>query len=645
MNQLSAEALEILKRLCAAYAAQPFDEGKEERWRPTTLCRAEQKLAMNELRRAGLLTARHKILGEKLYQIPVEQLSELEQEFFPYQPKFIAGYSVNLSMEAGAGLAVDLFRALLFTSCEGLPLTAKGILHKKNLYRLADQLSFQEKHLAGLSMGIPSNGMDTLSATLVVDIMLCLGLITRLKTGYRLDKDMLKRWLQLPETRMTDILFGIVIHRFGSIGPADQHFRYLISSNAFVTEKWTALPELLDWMADMNLTGTMARNELEQSSLNWLCCLTGFGWCELGNTPEGIPCFRWTAAKPKLISGSEFLSDSMAENSNVQFIVQPDFEVLIPPEVPYIVRWTLAKCSELLQTDTMWSFRLTREKLEHASERGMPPEEAIAWIKDHALGGLPSIVELSLEQWGKSIGRTSLSEVILLTCQTEEDGTAIAAHPRLQDSLKRIGPLHFLVPPESVEQIRKELYLAGLAPSRMIGGCEEEADADTVWTSFHQEAENGQEMYSLPVLNFELGLLHRGNPFLNLPVISPEQEEDILLGAENVPQIWSKEWRHYHCSTAQKVMEQGLRWGIKVRFFLKDQMLDFIPSRIKGNPWRVAGHLLYNDGETVEEIELTPEDWKEMKLVIPKRRRNSSSAEASDYVMIEKSTEFGRTLT
>lgn len=112
-----------------------------------------------------------------------------------------------------------------------------------------------------------------------------------------------------------------------------------------------------------------------------------------------------------------------------------------------------------------------------------------------------------------------------------------------------------------------------------------------------------------------------------------------------MPQIWSKEWRHYHSSTAQKVMEQGLKWGIKVRFSLKDQMLDFIPSRIKGNPWKVAGHLLYNDGETVEEIELAPEDWKEMKLVIPKRRRNSSSAEASDYGMIEKSTEFGRTLT
>jgi hypothetical protein len=272
----------------------------------------------------------------------------------------------------------------------------------------------------------------------------------------------------------------------------------------------------------------------------------------------------------------------------------------------------------------------------------MPPEEAVAWIRDHALGGLPSVVELSLEQWGKSIGRTSLSEVILLTCQTEEDGAAIAAHPRLQDSLTRIGPLHFLVAPESMEKMRKELFLAGLAPSRMIRGREEETSA--VRTLFHQEAEAEPDIYSLPALNSELKLLRSGNPFLNLPVISPEQEEDILLGGENVPQIWSKEWRHYHSSTAQKVMEQGLKWGIKVRFSLKNEMLDFIPSRIKGNPWKVSGLLLYNDGETVEEIELTPEDWKEMKLVIPNARRNSSSAEASDYVMIEKSTESGRTL-
>ncbi|OMD66920.1 hypothetical protein BSK62_07765 [Paenibacillus odorifer] len=637
MNQLSTEALEVLKRLCAAYAAQPFEEGKEERLRPVALCRAEQKLAMNELRREGLLTARHKILGEKLYQIPVDQLPAIEQEFFPYQPQFIAGHLVSLTMEAGAGLAIDLFRALLFTAWEGLPLTAKGIIHKKHLNRLAAQLSFGEEHLQGLSVGSLLEEQKTLSVIATVDILLCLGLIRRQSAGYTLDLELLDRWLQLPEATMSDILYGIVINRSGSVGPADQHFRYIISNADFIPGKWIMLPALLDWMMASNLTGNVARNELEKSSLNWLRCLTGFGWCELGETAEGMLCFRWTAAKPMLSAERGSFAAVGSGDTQEQFIVQPDFEVLVPPEVPYSVRWTLAGCAELQQSDTIWSFRLTKERLELAAERGMSPNDIISWISEHAMGGLPSGVQMSLEQWAKSIGRTSLSQVILLTCQTEADGAAIAAHPRLQENLERIGPLHFIVDPEYMEQIRKELYSAGLAPSRIIGGQGE--DPNVGWSWFPHETGNPEATYVLPELNVELGLLSKGNPFLNLPVIAPEQEEEILFGGENVPQIWSKEWRHYHSSTAQKVMEQGLRWGVKVRFALKDQMLDFIPSRISGNPWRVSGQLLYHDGETVEDIELTPEDWKEMKLVIPKGRRNSSSAQASDYGMIEKSTE------
>ena len=87
----------MLKLLCAEYAAQPFEEGKEERLRPVTLCRAEQKLAMYELRCAGLLIARQKIWGEKLYQIPVGQLPQLEAEFFAYPPSFKESCSVNLT--------------------------------------------------------------------------------------------------------------------------------------------------------------------------------------------------------------------------------------------------------------------------------------------------------------------------------------------------------------------------------------------------------------------------------------------------------------------------------------------------------------------------------------------------------------------
>lgn len=616
MNQLSPEALQLLKLLCAEYAAEPFEEGKEERLRPATLCRAEQKLVMYELRRAGMLVGRQKIWGEKLYQIPVEQLPLLEHKFFSYQPRFKEGSAMKLTMEAGAGLEVDLFRALLFIAQEGLPITAKGSIHKKYLNRLTAQLSFRDEHLLGVSVLSHYPEIESLSVVVAVDLLLCLGLISKQNSGYILEVDVLEKWLRLTESRMKEILYGIVINRYGSSRPADQHFRYLISASEFSTGKWTDHSELVDWMADLNLVKGNDRCELEKSGLEWLRCLVGFGWCELGSTHEGTPCFRWTSARPKLDYDNKPLSDSDNEFSSALFIIQPDFEILVPPEVPYDVRWTLSACAELLQSDVMWSFRLTREMFEFASDKGISPEETISWLKAHALGGIPPSVELSLEQWGRSIGRTSLSEVILLTCRSEEEGASIAAHPRLQGSLIRLGSLHFIVQPECIEQVRKELAIAGMAPSRIIGGGKGETESS--WLLFHQGTVERPAEYSLPSSIPELGNPREGRPCLKLPILPLDLEEGLLFNEENVPPIWSREWRHYHISTAQKVMEQGLKWGVKVRFSLKDQMVDFIPSRILGNPWRVAGHLLHSNVETVEEIELSAGDWKEMKLIIPK---------------------------
>lgn len=74
----------------------------------------------------------------------------------------------------------------------------------------------------------------------------------------------------------------------------------------------------------------------------------------------------------------------LQDSSLQSFIVQPDFEVLVPPEVPYTIRWTLGGCAELLHSDDLWSFRLTRERLEHAAEQGLPPETAIyGWLPMH----------------------------------------------------------------------------------------------------------------------------------------------------------------------------------------------------------------------------------------------------------------------
>ncbi|MBW4083951.1 helicase-associated domain-containing protein [Paenibacillus sp. S150] len=641
MKGLSGEALLVLQKLVRACAARPFAEALAERHCPAELCRAELQLALLELREAGLLELRQKLWGEKLYQIPEQRLPELQRLLFPDVPVRAAGKPVSTDEESGPGLPGELFRALVFIAGEGLPFTAKGGVHKKNISRLAAQLSLPEAQLEGL---FPPDQRELhpfpLPVVAVLDLLLCLGLIRRTDSAYRLETEVLEGWLRLSEKQMSSLLYGLVLSRFGPPEPAAQHFRYIVSSAEYHSGLWYALPDILEWMSEAGLAQEQSLEPLETSARMWLKGLAGFGWCELGRMEDGTACFRWTAARPQLLLGEAVVSsgrspgipgaavqDAQEEGSSPEFsgfMVQPDFEILVPPECPYSQRWMLAGCAELLHSDDLWSYRLTRERLEAAAEQGLSPEGVLSWLAAHAMGGLPAQAEHTLLQWSRGIGRTALSEMLVLACRSESDGNDIAAHPRLQGSLERIGPLHFIVRTERLEAVRKELGAAGMAPPKRIAG--QQAEPGVAWPLLGGDPQAESAAYTFSVHGPVRGLLACAPELPPVPLNPHAAEKAMLTGLASVPQMWIKEWRKYHATTAQKVMEHALDSGIKVRLSMKEQICEFIPAEIRRNPWEVQGALLPPDSDRAEEARLSAADWQEMQLVIPKVRRNSSSA-------------------
>ncbi|WP_342549406.1 helicase-associated domain-containing protein [Paenibacillus sp. FSL P2-0089] len=697
IGKLSADACEVLLRIAAEHAASPCTADSAERLRPEFLCRAEQLLALEELLHTGMLELRQKVWGERLYQIPQQQYPLILRSFWTGCPQVRVEGAVRVEHAACSELAGELFQGLLFIAQEGLPLTSKGVIHKKQLGRLAGRLSISEESLALLESSAGHQSYP-LPVTLIIDLLSVLGLITRDNSGYGVDRPMLQRWLALTAQEMTDTLYTLVISRYGAPLPEEQHFRHLFSAAEFKTDEWFAVEPVLSWMRQNGLAGeqpvpgaagTGSDSGLKQASLAWIRLLAAFGWCELGSSAEGAECFRWKARKPQLTrhslgitpqhqegaeeadsnpetassspsiaSHSQAILDSAAEaqdtvlspqrpvaaeaacsplpqasaSASPGFIVQPDFEVLVPPEVAYTVRWTLAGCAELLHHEDLWSFRLTRERLEAAADQGFAPGEVISWLNAHAAGGLPEQVILALRQWARAIGRTELAEVLLLSCAGEQEGEIIAAHPRLQDIVTRIGPLHFIVRPEAAGQLRKELAAAGLAPSVRAGDLNGVAGQQRLF-----ELSGPDEpalRYELPAAAGERGLLGTGPSPKLLPLDRGGPPMLELPGEEAMPQMWFNQWRQYHVTTAQKVMEQALSWGIKVRLSYGGKAADFIPERISGRPWKVRGILLLPGTETAEETELAAEDWQEIQLLHPLKHRNSSSAEAGGYVMI-----------
>lgn len=310
ISRLSSDACEVLLRIAAEHAASPCTADSVERLRPELLCRAEQMLALKELLHTGMLELRQKVWGERLYQIPQQQYPLILRSFWADCPQEQVEGAVQVKHAACSELAGEIFQGLLFIAQEGLPLTSKGVIHKKQLSRLAGRLSIPEEYLALLESSAGHQSYP-LPVTLIIDLLSVLGLITRDNSGYVVDRPMLQRWLALTAQEMTDTLYTLIISRYGAPLPEEQHFRHLLSVTEFWPDKWFAVAPVLSWMRQNGLAGEQlvpetagsdsdSDSELKQAAHAWICLLAAFGWCELGFSAEGEACFRWKAVKPKL---------------------------------------------------------------------------------------------------------------------------------------------------------------------------------------------------------------------------------------------------------------------------------------------------------------------------------------------------------
>ncbi|WP_379133449.1 helicase-associated domain-containing protein [Paenibacillus sp. sgz500958] len=624
---LTETAKELLRKIVAAYGSQPFEEAKLEYLRPVIRCRAEHNLDLMELVRTENLFVMQKLWGERLYGVPEGKLPFLLQLFFPVIPLAETSSDIQITMEEGRGLPADLLIGLLFAAKEGLPLTVKGVLHKKTVSGFAARLQLQNKHLDRLGLNWRNQEEYPASVAVILDLLIFLGLIKRQEGAFRIETEVLKSWLLLPEEKMHRLLFKAVMDRYGRPETVAQHFRWIIMRPEFELGHWVSLGSLLDWMENSGLSNPSFRQQLEISSLAWLECLTGCGWCQLGSDSAGDVNFRWVNPKPDILEKDADYEISDGEGVSAPaipealLVIQPDFEILVPSEAPYSVRWTLGCIAELQRIDIMWSYKLTREQFEFGYESGIFVDEAIRWLDDHSLGGLPVEVESALRQWGMGLGRTQLSESLLLECKHEEDADLIEAHPKLQGLLNRVGPLYFKINKDKEGIVRKELAEAALAPPKEVLGRNPEFTQPV--TIIQRAQENLPKVYVRPESEQQAGLIQTGKSHGSIQRMPVETLDCLLIAVNKVPSSWIRDWRAYHGSTAQAMMEQALEMGVKVRISLDGKSCEFIPSRIMGHPWRVAGYLTHIDESINQEIVLPAGGWREMQLIIPSDRENS----------------------
>ncbi|TKH35271.1 hypothetical protein C1I59_15305 [Paenibacillus polymyxa] len=646
-NELSADELLVLRRCFVRYAAQPMKEEEPMQLTQGALSGVETKLALHGLRSRGWLEAVTKSWGERILYIPVDRLPALYDMLLEQTP--MNGIHIDHPItvhEAMTGLESELLHVLSRIAIQGVPLTAKGTIHKRSLQKLNELTPFRPEDLEGLGLHYAHAELYPVQTVVMIDLLLSLGLLVKETVSFRIQEAELATWIRLSAGQMRKHIFDTLMERYGKAKAPMQHFRYMLCavSQYGGTDGWISIQYLLQWMLQVglipqnSLSGDDSTNSafidivpnlkgladetvsdfnfngsFMEDIMGWLKALTAFGMGDWGQTTSGEICFRWNVSVTDLLRP---YNDEDTHQEQGAFYVQPDFEILVPPDVAYDVRWRLECCCERVTGDRMVVYRITRESITEAIELGMEAKEILALLDKYSRTGVPEHVRLAVEQWAGNVGRTAFVTVTLLRCGTQEDADMVARHPALEGLLERLGDKDFMIPVHSADKIRKALAAIGLSPRLEPKSADEPAHHYPLLT----ETENLDAGRSLFSQEGRAGLVYTGRTlhFYEQEHTLPDPS-DYFPERSTVPSSWTKEWRSYHTSTSRQLMEQAIRWQAAVGLRISGKEVKWIPeSVVSGDPWSVTGWYASGmDEETPSRATLQPSDWSDMRLLVP----------------------------
>jgi len=154
--------------------------------------------------------------------------------------------------------------------------------------------------------------------------------------------------------------------------------------------------------------------------------------------------------------------------------VQPDFEIVAPPEMALRDHGMQARVAELRRPDVVATFALTAASARRAAAGGLGGARIADGLRAIAAHGLPPSVERAIRDWTGDIGRCALRVAVLISF--DESSLADRAATLLGPAVERVGPCSLAAPEHLEVEIERRLIEAGMAPRSSPDG--ESADDD-----------------------------------------------------------------------------------------------------------------------------------------------------------------------
>ncbi|KIL41153.1 hypothetical protein SD70_08960 [Gordoniibacillus kamchatkensis] len=562
LGKLSGPERITIMAVVSHFANMPFDEAALVKRAGGEAPGLSLRIGLAGLCAAGIIVPVRKAWGERLYTLPYDALGAWQSVLFGELEADIPGESVELTTSCYGCLDDDLFALLTYAAKQELALTKAGAIHKRHMQALRGLLQTAgSEPLQRLGLAYDHSDVYDAGTAIMLDAALRLALLAPDGGALRLAPERLRAWLRLPRSRRLAALRAALLSR---LWPGDALGQHAAAAALHAPRgAWLALPRLAAWLASG--AGTDAPLA-ERTALSWLEPLAALGWLELGRSvPTGQLAFRVPAEDAAAASGC--------------FYVQPDFEIVVPPDVPAAVRWELGCCAEHAATDQVYTYRITKESIQFGCENGWTADAIETFMETYGMYELPDNVRQAIRHWAASSGRGSLARPPSPRCESGETASRRAyEYPGVLEMDTEIGPFN----------------------QRGTGAYTE---CDAIPDTFAPDAaEVGK------------GLLQTSDPLFGCE-LEPELPEvsDALPDLRRIPDAWWKDYRGYHASTRKQLIRTAIEWQSLLRLRTGGQERTVAPQRLleERDGWCFIGL------EQGSEIRIRGDAWDDMKLIVP----------------------------
>ncbi|NDI33500.1 helicase-associated domain-containing protein [Chengkuizengella sediminis] len=569
------------------------------------LSKAELKVGLTLLRQKGIVFTFRKTWGEHIYVIPKDAFHSWVKVLLPEinNVSCINDEEVEPLDRLGRGLIFDLFQMIIYIGKNEVSLTQNRMIKKRQLQKMCNLIDINEDDLKYIDLKYMGQDLYPKAFVLVYDLLLRLQLVEQKSKHVEINRDKVHGWLLQNSQQMNRTLYEV----WHQICMPDHVWLQLIWAKieTISYDMWYPIQELVNWIEHTKL---MSCHDIENMQcfnqlLNWMKVFVGFGWIQVGKTNKNEMVFKW---KINLNS-----TDELLKLDEKQFYIQADFEVIVPPDIPFQIRWELESMSEMTYSDVIMRYTMTKETIKTAVQNGRTTTDIIQFLNTHSKYGLPDNVKKSVEDWSEQVGKTVFQEVLLLRCSDENTAKHIGDNPLFQSYImEKLGDKDFIIQKNLVKELIKKLEGSGYSPlfSSVQQGNEEE---NVQFPCFNKTSnasfilENSKGTYGLVDSNKTMLYYEMEQKFPSVKDVYPTLEE--------IPTIWLKQYRSYHPSTEKEIIQKAIESHVYLKLRKNNVERTILPQKLEEKEGLISMHAVEKNAE----ITLFSHDWEEMRLIFP----------------------------